>query len=415
MKKFLTTILFLALATITAIAIIPSQEVISIEGRVEDASTGKPLSFASIHLLNTNISNVTNADGNFLLKIPRSIKADTVMVSYLGYRSARVAVNDFFSKKFLISLEPSIVFIGPVTIRPQDALSILKMAYARVPENYSATTKQMTAFYREMIQKRNRYVSINEAVLDVTKAPYKGYKSDQIGIYKARGNYDINRLDTLLIKFQGGPNSALDLDIVKDPFLGIQLIMLDKIYDFKFGNPVTLADRFFYVIEFDQKENTADVYFRGRVYIDAETFAIGRAQFAMNVEGNKEANSYFIKKKPAKLNMDVLSANYLVNYKIIDSLWFFDYSRTEVKFNSKWKGKWFSNEYTISSEIAVTDISDTERKIEKQNRIRSKDIISNKVKDFTDQDFWEDYNIIEPDASIDKVISRIIKQLRKRQ
>lgn len=415
MKKFLTTILFLVLATITAVALIPAQEVITIEGRVEDASTGKPLNFASIHLVNTNISNVSNADGDFLLKIPRSIKADTIMVSYLGYRSNRVAVSDFINTKLTISLEPSVVFLGPVTIRPQDALSIIKIAYARVSENYSTQPKQMTAFYREMIQKRNRYVSINEAVLDVSKAPYKGFKSDQIGIYKARGNYDINRIDTLLIKFQGGPNSAIDLDIVKNPFLGVEPMIMDNIYEFKFGNPVTLADRFFYVVEFDEKNINKEVYFRGKIYIDAETFAIGRAEFAMNVEGRDQANSYFIKKKPSKLNMEVLSANYLVNYKMIDSTWYFDYSRTEVKFNTKWKRKWFSNEYTISSEIAVTDISDTERKIEKQNRIRSRDIISNKVKDFTDQNFWEDYNIIEPDASIDKVISRIIKQLRKRQ
>ncbi|MFA6770754.1 MAG: carboxypeptidase-like regulatory domain-containing protein, partial [Bacteroidales bacterium] len=114
------------------------------------------------------------------------------------------------------------------------------------------------------------------------------------------------------------------------------------------------------------------------------------------------------------LRMDVVSANYLVNFKKLDSLWFFDYSRTEVIFNAKWKRKWFSNNYTISSEIAVTDISPSERKIEPKNRIRPKDIISNKVNDFTDDNFWEDYNIIEPDQSIDKVIARIIKQLRKR-
>ncbi|NTU94915.1 MAG: carboxypeptidase-like regulatory domain-containing protein, partial [Bacteroidales bacterium] len=61
-----------------------------------------------------------------------------------------------------------------------------------------------------------------------------------------------------------------------------------------------------------------------------------------------------------------------------------------------------------------TDISNTERKIEAENRIRPKDIISNKVKDFTDENFWGSYNIIEPDESIENVISRIIRQLKKR-
>ena len=112
--------------------------------------------------------------------------------------------------------------------------------------------------------------------------------------------------------------------------------------------------------------------------------------------------------------MDVVSAAYLVNYKEIDGIWYFDYSRTEVKFQAKWDKKWFKNNYTVYSELATTDISDRQRKIDTENRIRPKDIISNRVKDFTDSNFWGGYNIIEPDESIESVISRIVKQLKKR-
>jgi hypothetical protein len=142
--------------------------------------------------------------------------------------------------------------------------------------------------------------------------------------------------------------------------------------------------------------------------------AIARVEFSMNVEDRDNANSYFVKRKPSNLKMDVISASYLVNYKEIQGSWYFDYSRTEVKFIAKWAKKWFKNTYTITSELAVTDISNTERKIEAENRIRPKDIISNKVKDFTDENFWGSYNIIEPDESIENVISRIIRQLKKR-
>jgi len=415
MKKFLISILILVLVTIWSVASVTAQDYISVGGRVQDASNSRALGFASIHLLNTNISNVSNTDGFFILKFPSSIKADTLMVSYLGYKSKKIALDEFGNKPLNIFLEQSIILLNPITIRPQDALSIMKTAFFRIPDNYSSKPMQMTAFYREMIKKGNSYVSINEAVLDIFKASYTNFKSDQIGIYKARGNYDRNRIDTLLVKFQGGPNSAIDLDLVKDPFLGVEPMLVNQIYEFKFSEPVTLDNRLFYVIEFDEKIREKEIYFRGRIFIDAESFAIGRAEFAMNVENRENANSYFVKKKPSSLRMDVTGANYLVNFKELNGLWYFDYSRTEVTFNAKWKRKWFSNTYTISSEIAVTDISPSERKIEPQNRIRPKDIISNKVNDFTDQNFWEDYNIIEPDQSIDKVISRIIKQLRKRQ
>lgn len=411
MKKIWLTLVLLTIISGMSMG----QEFFSITGKVQDASTRRALSFASIQLLSTNISNVTNSEGVFVLKIPSNINADSVMVSYLGYKSRKISVNEFEKGELIISLEQSVVTLKPITVRPQDATSIAKMAFSRIEDNYSHKGVKMTAFYREMIKKGNIYVSINEAVLDINKAPYNSYRMDLIGIYKARGSYDMNRIDTLLVKYQGGANSALNLDVVKDPFLGAELLMLDKIYAFKMSDPVTIDNKFFYVIEFNENANLPDIYFRGKLYIESESLAIGRVEFAMNVEGRPQANSYFIRKKPPTLKMDVMSANYLINYKEVSGKWHFDYSRTEVKFNAKWDRKWFRNIYTIGSEIAVTDMSEVERKIEPEKRVRARDIMAAKVNDFTDENFWEDYNIIEPDQSIENVISRIIRQLRKRE
>ncbi|OFX80328.1 MAG: hypothetical protein A2X20_05500 [Bacteroidetes bacterium GWE2_40_15] len=410
MKRYITILSLMLVALMSS-----AQDFISITGKVQDAATKKALNFASIQLLSTNISNVTNSDGIFTLKIPSESKADSVIISYLGYKSQKFGLSDFRQGELTIRLEQSDIALNPITIRPQDAPSMVKMALARIEKNYSQKPVQMTAFYREMIKKGNNYVSINEAVLDINKASYLGYRQDQIGIYKARGSYDIARVDTLIVKFQGGANSALNLDIVKDPFLGADVLLLEQVYTFRFIEPTTIDNRFFYVIEFDERVKLDEIYFRGKLYIDSESMAIGRVEFAMNVEGREYANSYFVRKKPASLKMDVLTANYVVNYKPIEGLWYFDYSRTEVKFNAKWDRKWFRNIYTIQSEIAVTDISDKERKIEEQSRVRPRDIMSAKVSDYTDDNFWEEYNIIEPDESIENVIARIIRQLRRRE
>jgi hypothetical protein len=288
------------------------------------------------------------------------------------------------------------------------------MAINRIDRNNHVEAKQITAFYREMIKKGNTYVSINEAVLDINKSGYGSFRNDQLGIYKARGNYDSNRIDTLMVKFQGGPHSALDIDVARDPFLGVEPLILKEYYDFELVTPVTIDNKYFYVIEFNQKPFLTDILFRGRAYIESESMAIARVEFNMNVEDNPRASNFFIRKKPSNLKMEVVSAAYMINYKEINGIWHFDYSRTEVKFNAKWDKRWFKNSYTIMSELASTEISDRQRKIENENRIKSRDIMSAKVQDFTDENFWGGYNIIEPDASIESVISRIIRQLNRR-
>jgi len=412
-------IILILITLIIAQGAIFGQDIMTLSGKVIDASSKRPLGFASIYMNSTNISNVSNMDGVFSLKVPTANQNDTLMISYLGYRSVKVAVKDFRGgEEMTIAMESSVYTMDPIIVRPQDAASFMKMAITNIDKNYSQKPMQMTAFYREMIRKRNTYVSISEAVLDVVKSSYRGYRVDQVGIYKARGNHDQNRVDTLMVKFQGGPNSALEIDVVKSPFLWTDLIDMDNIYDFKFETPVTIDDRFFYVIDFNQKPGLDDMYFRGKAYIDSETMAVGRMEFNMNVEGNStKANSLFIRKKPANLKMDIVSARYIVNYRKSEGIWLFDYSRTELVLNTRWEKKWFSsNSYTITSELAVTDVSESvERRIPSEDRVRQSDIISARVNDYTDENFWEDYNVIEPEESIERVINRIVRQLRRRE
>ena len=410
MKK---SILLLALSILCAA--ICSAQSLTLSGRILDASSRRPLDFASIHLMTTNISNVSNTEGIFSLKIPDDVKADSVMVSYLGYRSQKIAVSAFNGRELTISLVPSGIALEPIVVHPQDALTVVQMAFYRVEQNYLTKPAQMTAFYREMIQKRNTYVSVSEAVLDINKASYRGLRSDQVGIYKARGNYDQQRVDTLLVKFQGGPTSALEIDIAKDPFLSVEPNILNDYYTFVFEPSVTINDEIFYVIAFNQRPNVSTILFRGRLYIEPETLAIGRVEFNMNVEGKPEASSIFIRRKPTSAQINIMSAEYMVNYKELNNVWYFDYSRTKLTFNVKWARRWFSSNYTVSSELAITDISENERLIIDEDRFRARDIISSPVSDYTDENFWGEYNIIEPEQSIERIINRIVRQLRRQE
>ena len=140
LSRLLVLVLMLSVNSLLA------QEFYSVSGRVQDASNRKNLSYASIQLLSTNISNVSNSDGYFVLKVPKHVAADTILVSYLGFRSQKIAITPNSNQEISVKLTPSEINLKPVTIRPQDADLLIKLALSRIDNNYPVEPKQMTAF-----------------------------------------------------------------------------------------------------------------------------------------------------------------------------------------------------------------------------------------------------------------------------
>lgn len=419
-KKISKILIISILVTAEAVFSLQAQEnTLYISGKVVDSETKRPMVFASVSIQDVGISIVTNGEGFFTLKFSRVYEDKNVNISYLGYHTSVIPVKQFLGqeKTPIIALIQAALPIPMTTVRPQDPLELVREAFRRIKDNFPQDRMQMTGFYREMIRKGNTYVTLSEAVVDVYKPPYTPtFAVDQVGIYKGRGSVDWARIDTVFVKFQGGIRSALELDVARNLFMGVNLTEVDKFYDFKIENPVQMNDRINYVISFDQKPGQEDILFRGKMFIDVETMAISRVEFNINVENRPQATAIFIRRKPAGLRAQVEYAAYLVQYQQIPGgQWVFNYSRTDLKFNAKWDSKLFRQNYTITSEMAMTEYSRESYKIPQESRVKTTDITLYRVADFEDAEFWEDYNIIEPESSIENVISRIIRQLKRRQ
>ncbi|MFY9115803.1 MAG: carboxypeptidase-like regulatory domain-containing protein [Bacteroidales bacterium] len=403
----------------TVFSLQAQENTISISGTVIDSETRRPMVFASISIQDIGISIVTNGEGFFTLKFPKEYADRSITISYLGYHTGVMPIAQFLgsSKPLTIGLIQAALPIPMTTVKPIDPLELVKEAFKNIRHNFSQEKMQMTGFYREMIRKGNTYVTLSEAVIDVYKPPYAPtFTVDQVGIYKGRGSIDWSRIDTVFVKFQGGIRSALDIDVVNHLFLGVPEYEIDKYYDFTLEYPVQMSDRIHYVVSFRQKPHIEEILFRGKIYIDLQTKAISRVEFNMNVENDDRATGIFIRRKPLTLKATVDYAAYMVQYRQLpEGTWVFDYSRTDLKFTAKWDRKLFRQTYTITSEMAMTEYSRESYKIPQQSRVKTTDITLYRVADFEDPGFWEDYNIIEPESSIETVISRIIRQLRRRK
>ena len=394
-----------------------AQELKTINGTIEDASTGYPLPYASVSLKNSSFSNVANSEGEFSLKVPQANMQDSLLISYLGYRNLTVPVSDFFGKRNKrVKLVPTAMDIRSIIVRPDDATEIFKSAFSSksIRSNYSTDPVGMSGFYREIIKKGNRYLSLSEAVVDILKHSYNSSFGDNIAIYKGRGNTNRNATDTLFLQLQGGPVTTLQMDIVKDPFIAVDMLAATDYYEFRMGPILFMDNMNIYTIEFNQAPEVKDILFRGRIFVESQTLAIVRIEFDMNVEGRADAWKSFVRKKPDDVQMGVDWAKYQVNYKQHGEKWYLDYARIDIRFVAKYKGKWLRSKYDITTELAVTDTDNRSAlKIPSAERFRMKDILQKKVNDFQDEGFWENYNIIEPDAKIESIINRIIRQLKK--
>lgn len=385
------------------------------KGEVVDGENNKPLVFATLTLEGSNISTITNTEGKFLLKIPTSIKQGNIIVSFLGYKTSVVPLEQLKDNKNKIALMVSITKLEEVNVViPKSARTLVKETLRRKGENYFGDPTLMTAFYRETIKKRKKNVSLSEAVVNIYKTPYSSEKKDAVQLYKARKSTDYNKLDTLALKLQGGPFNALYVDIMKYPEYIFNDVTMED-YDFSFERSTRINDKLIYVVGFKQRPNIYDPLYKGQLFIDAENKILTSAIYSLNITDKELASKMFVRKKPRNAKVYPTDIAYRVDYREKNGKWYYGYSNVLLEFKINWDKKLFNSVYSMSCEMAVTDweknISGEVPKV--KDRLKSSIILSEAAIGFSDPDFWGEYNIIEPEKSIESAIKKIQRQLKK--
>ena len=386
-------------------------------GEVKEESSNKPLVFATLTVEGTNISTITNTEGNFLLKVPKEYTDKNVVVSFLGYKTKKVPIANLEPEKNEISLEVSVTLLSEININaPKDALVLVKETLRNRNDNYFEDPTLMTAFYRETIKRRRRNVSLVEAVVNVYKTPYSSARDDVVELYKARKSTDYSRLDTVALKLQGGPYNTLYVDMMKYPEYIFSEEALSN-YKFTFDRSTRTNDRLIYVIKFDQYEGIIEPLYHGELFIDVENKILTSATFSLNITDRKKAAQLFVRKKPARVDVWPTEVSYHVNYREKDGKWYYGYSSVFMEFKVDWEDKWFNSVYSMTAEMAITDWDkNLTGKIPRyRERIKKSIILSDEASGFSDPNFWGEYNIIEPEKSIESAIKKIQRQLRREE
>ncbi len=413
-KRMLQIGMTIVLVASFGIAFAQNGNYTTVYGIVKDVNTRQAVAFANISIPNGNIGTVTNSEGEFIIKIPKSLNATELEISHVGYKNSKLKIEESNGKPGVYYVEAHTLSLQEIIIRPESPDMLVRMAISDVAQNYSTAPAMMEGFYREIIKQKRDYLSISEAVVDIYKASYTSFENDRVRVEKGRKGTNIKKADTLLVKLQGGPTVALLLDVVKNPEY---LFSLEALRDYKYEmkGVVNINNKLNYIISFSPAFEQPYPLFYGKFYINQETLALTMAEFSMDISDKAKAESFFIKKKPIGLKMTPTSTSYLVSYKTgPDGKYYVNYVRNEMKFKADWKKRWFNSYYTVMSEMAVTNISKKNvAKIPNDETFKTSMVLNDRLQDLQDQNFWGESNIIEPEQSIENAIKKIAKYMEK--
>ena len=383
-------------------------------GRVVDAKTRKALSHVSV--THRNVGTVTNEEGEFTLKLKET--PATVTFSCLGYKSQHLSAAECKSHEAEgrpVQMQASSVVLSEIVVKGVDKpRQLVEQAIEKIDVNYPQEPNLLRGFYRETTQKRNRFISVAEGVVDVYKSPYfKMDWRDGVAILKGRRLLSQRKGDTLAVKLQGGPVLPVELDVVKQRDMLLNSKELDN-YSFSYKGVKRTGDQTSYVIEIKPALVLEYPLYVGRLYIDEETLAFTKIELELDMSNSDKATRSILRKKPLGLRFTPREMSVNIDYKTDNGVTRINYIRNVIRFRCDWKRKLFKSNFTVVSEMVVTDRREGPdvKPIKVRDTFNRRDNFYDKVIYFEDPDFWGDENIIEPTEDLLQGIEKIKQKLK---
>jgi hypothetical protein len=90
----------------------------NVSGKVIDFSSGDPLVYVSIGVMETTKGTISNEKGNYKLDVAGQTNNSTVRFSMIGYKSQTFTIEELSKNQNIIKLKSEPIQLAPVTIKP---------------------------------------------------------------------------------------------------------------------------------------------------------------------------------------------------------------------------------------------------------------------------------------------------------
>lgn len=324
-----------------------------ISGVVTNGKTHQPLPYAHVYVKsNKLIGTTTNNEGIFSLVLPEKYSGDSIVISFIGYKSKLISIKLIqYWKNISINLEESPNELKEVVVFANDTLNgFLKKVFNKIADNYPKKNFLIKGCYREtnLLHPNNRFIYFSEAKIEFFSPSYTNTisKYGPVRIIEG-GKVEVeNRYLYSDIHFYAGLYSPQRFDFVREEFEFIKPSKFDK-YEYKVERFFEFEGRPTIAITFKPKK---DALYSGKLFIDKATLAYVKCDFELSKAGIRKENALTLSSFKYK------SREYVVQYRFgKDGRWHLWFAIQDgMGANSKYKDDLrYTNEFVSLDEVQV--------------------------------------------------------------
>lgn len=173
-----------------------------VKNKIVDFSTLMPIESASIYVQNTTIGTVSNSDGKFVLQVPKEFSKDTLIISSIGFKSFKVAVNEFNNEEE-VYLEEDVASLDEILLiaetRPKTGNDIVLKAIEKLSKNLPDSAYIQKGFLRHKERNKIEFKWLIESAITVYDSGYGSKSKDflKINVDQMRKSYDLRDVDSI--------------------------------------------------------------------------------------------------------------------------------------------------------------------------------------------------------------------------
>ncbi|MCH2213709.1 MAG: prolyl oligopeptidase family serine peptidase [Flavobacteriales bacterium] len=329
-----------------------AQDLISLKGKVIDATTDEPLAFSYVTVEGVALGTVTDGDGEFLVNIPAQYRGNNIVFSYVGYVRTIYSIKDLQKlDPLVIQLKRDVELISEVVIKPEKKISakqLMKRIIKNIEQNYAQEPVILDGYYRETVAENGAFITYADAAAKIHYAPYqeksyhwKDYRldaqrsiatlnfgnmyngkslhrghfhsstmnRDQAKVIDCRSSDNLTKTN-MVANVQAGPMGIFSKDYLKykAAFFGDKKF---KRFNFELGEVLMEGEGYVYVLSFrtvltkeqmeelEKKGERRPFYkatrykaLQGKIYVDKKNFAVLKFEASVPSEFKKYFCSY---------------------------------------------------------------------------------------------------------------------------